>query len=77
MRSAKGGGDDIAKIRRNAKKISQLTGRDETTVFNSLLNKFMYQDEKSDKTLLQQEKSAFKKSLMSETAGILVLNCFL
>ena len=64
---AKGGGDDIAKIRRNAKKISQLTGRDETTVFNSLLNKFMYQDEKSDKTLLQQDKTAFKKSLLSET----------
>ena len=58
------GGDDIAKIRRNAKKIANATGRDENTVFNNLLNKFMYQDEKSPGTILQQEKTAYKKALL-------------
>jgi hypothetical protein len=60
---SKMGGDDIAKIRRNAKKIADATGRDENEVFNSLLNKFMYQDEKSPGTILQQEKTAYRKSL--------------
>jgi hypothetical protein len=65
---SKMGGDDIAKIRRNAKKIADATGRDENEVFNSLLNKFMYQDEKSPGTILQQEKTAYRKSLLAPDA---------
>ena len=63
---AKGGADDISKIKRNAKRIAKETGRDENTVFNNLLNKFMFQDEKSPQTILQQDKSAFKKALVSK-----------
>ena len=65
---SKMGGDDIAKIRRNAKKIADATGRDENEVFNSLLNKFMYQDEKSPGTILQQEKTAYRKALLAPDA---------
>ena len=63
---SKMGADDIAKIRRNAKKIADVTGRDENKVFNSLLNKFMYQDEQSPGTILQKEKGAFKKALLAD-----------
>ena len=65
---SKMGGDDIAKIRRNAKKIAAATGRDENQVFNNLLNKFMYQDEKSPGTILQQEKTAYRKALLAPDA---------
>jgi len=65
---SKMGGDDIAKIRRNAKKISSITGQNESDVFKSLLNKFMYQDEKSPGTILQQEKTAYRKSLLAPDA---------
>jgi len=65
---SKMGGDDIAKIRRNAKKIADATGRDENQVFNNLLNKFMYQDEKSPGTILQQEKTAYRKALLAPDA---------
>ena len=64
---SKSGGDDISKIKRNAKKIAKETGRDENEVFNSLLNKFMYQDEKSPGTIAQQSKDQFKKALLAET----------
>jgi len=65
---SKMGGDDIAKIRRNAKKIAAATGRDENQVFNNLLNKFMYQDEKSPGTRLEQEKTAYRKALLRPDA---------
>ena len=63
---SKMGGDDIAKIRRNAKKIADVTGRDENQVFNSLLNKYMFADEQSPGTILRKEKSAFKKALLAD-----------
>ena len=65
---SKMGGDDIAKIRRNAKKISSITGQNESDVFKNLLNKFMYQDEKSPGTILQQEKTAYRKALLAPDA---------
>ena len=65
---SKMGGDDIAKIKRNAKKIAKETGQNENDVFKSLLNKFMYQDEKSPGTILQQEKTAYRKALLAPDA---------
>ena len=63
---SKMGGDDIAKIKRNAKKIAQQTGQNENDVFNTLLNKFMYQDEKSPGTIKEQEKTAYRKALLAQ-----------
>jgi hypothetical protein len=44
---SKMGGDDIAKIQRNAKKISELTGRPYNEVLGDAINKFLYKDELS------------------------------
>jgi len=65
---SKMGGDDIAKIQRNAKKIAELTGRPYEEVLRDGINKFMYQDEKSGKTILQQEKAAYRKALLAPDA---------
>ena len=39
---SKMGGDDIAKIQRNAKKISEITGRPYNEVLGDAINKFLY-----------------------------------
>jgi len=44
---SKMGGDDIAKIQRNAKKISEITGRPYNEVLGDAINKFLYKDELS------------------------------
>ena len=44
---SKMGGDDISKLQRNAKKISELTGRPYNQVLTDTINKFLYKDELS------------------------------
>ena len=44
---SKMGGDDIAKIQRNAKKIAEITGRPYNEVLKDNINKFLYKDELS------------------------------
>ena len=64
---SKTGGTDIAKLQRQAKKISELTGRDYKTTLNNLIRKFMYKDPTDPDEIGRQDKKAFIKGLLSET----------
>tara|TARA_S200002703_G_scaffold144362_2_gene137990 strand:- start:4022 stop:4849 length:828 start_codon:yes stop_codon:yes gene_type:complete len=60
------GGDDISKIQRNAKKISELTGRPYDQVLNEGINKFLYKDPTNPNEIERMEKQRFAKNIMAD-----------
>ena len=64
---SKTGGTDIAKLQRQAKRISELTGRDYETTLNNLIRKFMYKDPTDPDEIARQDTKTFIKGLLSET----------
>jgi len=63
---SKMGGTDIAKLQRQAKRISELTGRDYKTTLDSLIRKFMYKDPTDPDEIARKDKSARVKGLTSK-----------
>ena len=62
----KTGGDDISKIQRNAKKISDITGRPYDQVLNEGINKFLYKDPMNPNEIQRMEKQRFAKNIMAD-----------
>jgi hypothetical protein len=60
------GGDDISKIQRNAKKISDITGRPYDQVLNEGINKFLYKDPMNPNEIQRMEKQRFAKNIMAD-----------
>jgi len=63
---SKMGGTDIAKLQRQAKRISELTGRDYKTTLDSLIRKFMYKDPTDPDEIARKDKGARVKGLTSK-----------
>jgi len=62
---AKTGGSDVAKMERKAKRISEITNRPYKEVLTDVINQSLYADPKAPGTILQQEKTAYRKNLLA------------